>query len=75
MRHTTPHFMAYFGCIFFANMGGGVGQNYFHIFAVGIFSGGHVCRTKLARMIFRGTNFLTKYALKFSPKFLSLYTL
>ena len=30
LRHTTPHFMAYFGVIVFANMGGGGGQNYFH---------------------------------------------
>ena len=30
LRHTTPHFMAYFGVIFFANMGGGGGQPYFH---------------------------------------------
>ena len=29
LRHTTPHFMAYFGVIFFANMGGAGGQNYF----------------------------------------------
>ena len=28
--HTDPHCMAYFGGIFFANMGGGGGQNYFH---------------------------------------------
>ena len=26
VRHTTPHFMAYFGSICFANMGGGGGQ-------------------------------------------------
>ena len=26
----TSHFMAYFGVIFFANMGGGGGQNYVH---------------------------------------------
>ena len=32
LRHTTPHFMAYFGVIFFANMGGGGGQNYFQPF-------------------------------------------
>ena len=30
LRHTTAHFMAYYGVIFFANMGGGGGQNYFH---------------------------------------------
>ena len=28
--HTTPHFMAYLGSKFFANMGGGGGQNCFH---------------------------------------------
>ena len=32
LRHTTPHFMAYFGVIFFANMGDGGGQNYFQKF-------------------------------------------
>ena len=30
VRHTTPHFTAYFGVIFSANMGGGGGRNYFH---------------------------------------------
>ena len=40
-----PHFMAYFGSIFFANMGGGGGQNYLHFpdfvwgFVIGSFSG------------------------------------
>ena len=35
--HTDPHCMAYFGYfggIFFANMGGGGGQNYFHLTAM-----------------------------------------
>ena len=31
--HTTPHFMAYFGVIFFANMGGGGGRNCFQCVA------------------------------------------
>ena len=31
LRHTTPHFTAYYGVIFFANMGGGGGQKYFQI--------------------------------------------
>ena len=35
LRHTTPHFMAYSGSIFFANMGGGGGQNYFQLWALG----------------------------------------
>ena len=31
MRHTAPHFMAYFGVICFANMGGGGCRNCFHL--------------------------------------------
>ena len=34
LRHTTPHFTAYFGGILFANMGGGGGQTYFHYYLV-----------------------------------------
>ena len=30
LHHTTPHFVAYFGSIFLANIGGGGGQNCFH---------------------------------------------
>ena len=35
--HTDPHCMAYFGGIFFANMGGGGGQNYFQHWSPQVF--------------------------------------